>query len=85
VCTCRPLGNHPHGSSTYSTAVLCPQHYYPFVYVLPTGHLFNLIDRRSRMFTMDGECQERALLPQVPYAFAVCAACRLLMAVVTPQ
>jgi hypothetical protein len=31
------------------------QNYYPFMYVLPTGHIFNLIDRRSRMFTQDGE------------------------------
>jgi hypothetical protein len=34
----------------------CLQNYYPFVYVLPTGDMFILIDRRSRMMTQEGGC-----------------------------
>jgi hypothetical protein len=31
------------------------QFYYPFVYVMPSSHLFILIDRVSRVITQEGE------------------------------
>jgi hypothetical protein len=34
---------------------MASQFYYPFVYVMPSGHLFILIDRVSRVITEQGE------------------------------
>jgi hypothetical protein len=39
---------------------MATQFYYPFVYVMPSGHLFILIDRVSRVITEEGEWGRRA-------------------------